>query len=112
MVKKYIPDRGDIVLINFSPQFGREQYGKRPAVVISPKSYNAKVGLAIFCPITSKIKNYPFEVILENYLKTRGAVLSDHVKSFDWTARNVYFKEKMSQKNLNEVLAKLSMLIS
>ncbi len=111
MVKKYIPERGDIVLIDFSPQSGREQCGQRPAVVLSPKAYNAKVGLAIFCPITSKIKNYPFEVILDNYLKTKGAVLSDHIKNFDWHSRKVRFKEKVSQKNLYEILAKLQMLL-
>lgn len=111
MVKKYIPERGDIVLIDFNPQSGKEQRGQRPAVVLSPKSYNARVGLAIFCPITSKIKNYPFEVVLENGLKTNGAVLSDHIKNLDWRARNACFREKLSQKNLHEILAKLQVLL-
>jgi len=111
MVKKYIPERGDIVLLDFNPQFGKEQAGKRPAVVISPMAYNAKVGLAIFCPITSKIKHYPFEVLLEKGLKTKGAVLSDHVKNLDWQARNVQFREKLPSKNLQEILAKLELLL-
>lgn len=111
MVKDYVPDKGDIVLLDFCPQSGREQAGRRPAVVISPKAYNAKVGLAIFCPITSKIKDYPFEVVLDSGLKTRGAVLSDHVKNLDWQARNVYFQEKLSRKNLQEVLDRLKVLL-
>jgi len=70
MVKNYIPERGDIVFLDFDPQTGKEQSGKRLAVVISPKIYNAKAGLAIFCPITSQIKAYPFEVILDSSLVT------------------------------------------
>lgn len=111
MVTKYIPERGDIVLLDFSPQSGREQSGKRPAVVISPKTYNVRVGLAVFCPITSKIKKYPFEVPLEKFLKTKGAVLSDHVKNLDWQVRNVRFIEKMPKKNLQEVLSTLGLLL-
>lgn len=111
MVEKYIPERGDIVLLDFNPQSGKEQAGNRPAVVLSPKTYNAKVGLAIFCPITTKIKNYPFEIILADGLKTKGAVLSDHVKNFDWRSRNVRFKEKLPSKNLHEILQKLQLLL-
>ncbi len=111
MVKKYIPERGDIVLLDFNPQSGREQAGKRPALVISPKAYNGRVGLAIFCPITSKIKNYPFEVLLEKSLKTKGAILSDHVKNLDWQARKAQFQEKLTPGNLQEVLMKLELLL-
>lgn len=111
MVKEYIPELGDVVLIDFNPQSGKEQAGRRPAVVLSPRSYNAKVGLAIFCPITSKIKNYPFEVVLESGLKTKGAVLSDHVKNLDWRVRNACFREKLPQKNLYEILDKLRVLM-
>lgn len=111
MVKDYIPEKGDIVLLDFNPQSGKEQSGKRPAVVLSPKAYNAKVGLAIFCPITSKMKGYPFEVILDSDLKTKGAVLADHVKNLDWRARNIRFKEKLSKKNLNEIFVKLGLLL-
>ena len=111
MVKNYIPERGDIVLLDFNPQSGKEQAGKRPAVVISPKAYNAKVGLAIFCPITSKIKNYPFEVILPSRLKTKGVVLADHVKNLDWQVRNSHFLEKLPDQCLREVLDKLGLLL-
>lgn len=111
MVVNYIPDRGDIVLLDFDPQLGKEQAGTRPAVVISGKSYNSKAGLAIFCPITSKKKYYPFEVLLGNNLKTRGVVLTDQIKSFDWVERRVRFKEKVPLKNLHDIFSKLELLL-
>lgn len=111
MVKSYIPEKGDIVLLDFNPQLGREQAGKRPAVVISPKAYNAKVGLAIFCPITSQVKGYPFEVVLAGGVRTKGVILADHIKNLDWRARNVEFCEKLPQSILQEVLAKLGLLV-
>ena len=80
MKKEYTPDRGDAIWITFNPQAGHEQAGRRPAVVLSPSAYNGKVGLAILCPITSKIKGYPFEVMLPDNLAITGAVLSDQVK--------------------------------
>ncbi len=108
--KQYIPERGDIVWLNFNPQSGHEQMGKRPAIVISPKNYNSKTNLALFCPITSKIKNYPFEVkILQNEIK--GAILSDQIKSLDWKERNVEFIGKSSEKVLEEVINKILVLI-
>ena len=83
MVKSsYTPARGDIVWLNFNPQTGHEQKGRRPAIVISPMEYNAKVGLSLFCPITSQIKNYPFEVRIQNK-KIDGVVLADQIKSLD-----------------------------
>lgn len=111
MVKKYIPERGDIVLFDFNPQSGKEQAGKRPAIVISPKAYNAKVGLAIFCPITSKVKDYPFEVRLPKQMKTKGVILADYVKNLDWQVRNSYFLEKLPDECLREVLDKLGVLL-
>jgi len=90
VTKEYIPERGDIVWINFDPQSGHEQKGKRPAIVLSPKEYNKKVGLGLFCPITSKIKNYPFEVEISSK-KINGVVLSDQIKSFDWRTREIEF---------------------
>jgi mRNA interferase MazF len=108
--KKYIPDRGDIVWLNFNPQSGREQSGKRPAFVISPKSYNEKIGLGLFCPITSKIKNYSFEVMIANN-KISGVVLSDQIKSFDWKARDVEFIAKADPNDINEVVGKIGTLI-
>ncbi|MBI4729736.1 MAG: endoribonuclease MazF [Acidobacteria bacterium] len=85
---EYTPDRGDVVWLRFDPQAGHEQGGRRPALVISPKSYNRKVGLALFCPITSNIKGYPFEVEIPKGSKATGAVLSDQIKSLDWRVRS------------------------
>ncbi len=89
--KTYIPQRGDIVWLNFTPQSGHEQRGKRPALVISPQMYNEKTSLCICLPITSKIKGYPFEVPLPEGLEVGGVILSDQVKSLDFKARNVAF---------------------
>lgn len=89
MKKEYTPDRGDAIWITFNPQAGYKQAGRRPAVVLSPAAYDGKVGLAILCPITSKIKGYPFEVVLPDNLSIAGAVLSDQVKSLDWQAWNI-----------------------
>ena len=83
----YVPDRGDIVWLTFDPRAGREQAGRRPALILSPASYNGKVGLALACPITSRVKGYPFEVPLPRSLAVSGVVLSDHIKSLDWRAR-------------------------
>src|SRR3984893_3449425 len=84
----YVPDIGDLVWISFSPQAGREQAGRRPALVLSPNSYNSKAGLCIVCPITNRAKGYPFEVSLPEGLPVSGVVLSDHLKSADWQERN------------------------
>ena len=111
MVKKqYVPDRGDIVWLNFNPQAGHEQSGKRPAVVLSPKEYNEKTGLGLFCPITSKVKDYPFEVRIENS-KIKGVVLSDQVKSMDWRSRAIEFILKGTTDTINEVINKVSVLL-
>ena len=107
----YIPNRGDIVWITFNPQAGHEQAGRRPALVLSPTAYNGKVGLAILCPITSQIKNYPFEVLIPEGLKIGGAILSDQIKSLDWKARQAEFVCKLPSSTLNEVLQKLGTLI-
>ena len=93
MVTPYIPDRGDIVWINFSPQVGHEQASVRPALVLSPKSYNNLSNLMLACPITSKIKDYPFEVRIK-HMKIDGVILADQVKSFDWRARKISFDAK------------------
>ena len=107
----YIPDSGDIVWIMFNPQTGHEQAGHRPALVLSPKAYNGKVGLAILCPITSQVKGYPFEVKIPEGLEVGGAVLSDQVKSLDWEARQAKFSCKLSPAAFNEVVQKLGTLI-
>jgi mRNA interferase MazF len=111
MVKEgYVPERGDIVWLNFNPGSGHEQKGKRPAVVISPKGYNEKVGLGLFCPITSKTKNYPFEVKIENE-KINGVALADQIKSLDWKTREIEFIKKETSEKVNEIIDKISVLI-
>ena len=108
--KKYVPDRGDIVWLNFNPQAGHEQSGKRPAIVISPKEYNEKTGLGLFCPITSKIKNYPFEVKIESP-KITGVILSDQIKSLDWKTREIELIMKGISKTVDEIVEKMSVLL-
>lgn len=103
MVTRYIAKRGDVVWLDFSPQAGHEQAGRRPALVLSPYAYNKKTGQALVCPITSKVKGYPFEVVLPMGLAIEGAVLSDHLKNQDMTARNATFACAVPQDTLNEV---------
>lgn len=105
-IMAYIPDSGDIICITFNPQAGH-----RPALVLSPKTYNGKVGLAILCPITSQFKGYPFEVLIPDGLEVNGAILSDQVKSLDWKARKAEFSCKLPSATYNEVVEKLSTLI-
>jgi len=107
----YTPDSGDIVWIWFNPQAGSEQAGHRPALELSPKAYNGKVGLALVCPVTSQIKGYPFEVLVPDGLGVTGAILSDQVKSLDWKARKAEFACKLPSEKFNEVIRKLSTLI-
>jgi mRNA interferase MazF len=110
VTKAYIPERGDIVWLDFNPQLGHEQRGRRPALVISYEAYNERIGLGIFCPITSKVKGYPFEVEID-LKKIKGAVLSDQVKSLDWKERNIEFIEKINEKDLEEVIEKVEAVI-
>ena len=107
----YTPDRGDMVWIAFNPQAGHEQAGRRPALVVSPGAYNSRVGLALLCPITKRIKGYPFEVLLPDGLKINGAVLSDQVKSLDWKIRQAEFICRLPAATLDEVLQKLNTLL-
>jgi len=107
----YVPESGDLIWITFNPQAGHEQAGHRPALVLSPKSYNRKVGLAILCPITSQIKGYPFEVLVPEGLQVKGAILSDQVKSLDWRARKAKFSCKLPSEQFNEVVKKIGTLI-
>lgn len=87
----YIPDRGDIVWLAFDLQAGHEQTGRRPAIVVSPAAYNRKVGLALFCPITTRKHGYPFEVALPESTAMIGVVLSDQIRDLDWKARRAEF---------------------
>jgi mRNA interferase MazF len=107
----YVPQRGDIVWLQFAPQAGHEQAGRRPALVVSPGSYNGRVGLALFCTITSQIKGYPFEVLLEAGGKAEGAILSDQVKSLDWKAHKARKFDQVSSAVMNEVAAKIGALV-
>jgi len=107
----YVPNRSDIVWLQFTPQAGHEQAGHRPALVISPRSYNQKVGLALFCPITSNIKGYPFEVRVPQGLKTLGVVLSDQVKSLDWRVRSASFIEALPDSTFEEVVARILAIV-
>jgi mRNA interferase MazF len=103
----YIPDRGDAVWINMNPKAGHEQAGRRPAIVLSPSSYNGKVGLALFCPVTNQIKGYPFEVIIPSGFKVTGAILSDQIKSLDWKMRNTEFFDRIPETVILETFKKL-----
>src|SRR5436853_7917451 len=87
----YVPDVGDLIWLSFSPHAGREQAGRRPALVLSPRAYNERAGLCAVCPVTNRAKGYPFEVALPDGLAVVGVVLSDHVKSADWQARSAEF---------------------
>ena len=107
----YCPKRGDVVWISFNPQAGHEQAGHRPALVLSPQSYNRKVGLAILCPITSQIKGYPFEVRIPTGLKASGALLSDQVKSMDWKTRRASRLCCLPEDTVRQVLNKVGTLL-
>lgn len=109
MSRAYTPDLGDIVWLQFDPQAGHEQAGHRPALVLSPARYNAARGMMIACPMTSRIKGYPFEVIVER--DPDSAVLADQIKSLDWRARRAAFKARASQAVMDEVRAKIRALL-
>jgi len=110
VAKDFVPDRGDLVWVDLNPTKGREQAKVRPAIVVSPKSYNQKTSLALMCPVTSVQKRYPFEVAVKNK-KVSGVILADHVRSLDWKARNTKFIVKAEKAVIEEVRTKLSVLI-
>jgi len=109
MPKRYLPEAGDVVWLSFSPQTGREQAGRRPALVLSAAAYNGKTGLMICCPLTTQIKNYPFEVLIAGM--PPSAVLADQVKSLDWRNRRATRKGAVSAEELADVRAKIRALI-
>ena len=110
--RAYVPGRGDIVWLAFTPQSGREQAGRRAALVLTPARYNEKVSLAICCPITSQVKGYPFEVALPESLPVSGVVLADQVKGLDWRSRHAAFACRVSDSVLEDVLLKLGALLA
>jgi mRNA interferase MazF len=108
----YVPDRGDIVWLSFDPTAGHEQAGRRPALILSRRAYNARAGLALICPITSRVKGYPYEVALPAGLAVNGVVLADHVKSLDWHARRAVFADTAPAATVDEVIQKLGTLLT
>ena len=111
MPMSYIPDAGDIIWLNFTPQTGHQHAGRRPAAVLSPKAYNAKTGLLVCVPITHQIKKYPFEVLLSGD-EVSGVVLADQVKSLDWRSRQAQFKGKIRSIVMKEIKAKIAALLT
>ena len=107
----YVPRRGDVVWLSFDPQAGHEQAGRRPAFVVSPDTYNRKTGLFLACPITSKVKGYPFEVALPNGLAVSGVILADQIKSLDWKARKAEFATSTNDDVIEYVAALVRPLI-
>jgi mRNA interferase MazF len=111
VARAYIPDAGDLVWLTFDPQAGHEQRGRRPAVILSPRVYNAKARLAIACPITSQVKGYPFEVALPSGGAVTGVILADHVKNLDWNARRAVFAAKAPSEVVIDVRERLRVLL-
>lgn len=107
----YVPDRGDTVWLVFDPQAGHEQAGRRPALVLSPRSYNSRVGLALVCPITTSVKGYPFEVALPSRSEVRGVVLADQVKSLDWRIRRATKMGTVPARVLEDVVVRVELLL-
>ena len=107
----YQPDRGDLIYLDFTPNAGTEQGGRRPALVLSQKAFNIATGLILACPITSKIKNGTFEVPLPRGTRLTGVVLSDQIRSLDWIARNADFHSKATDDVMNEVLGRIEAIL-
>jgi len=108
----YVPERGDIVLVSLSPSWRRGPTGRHPAVVLSPQAYNARVGLALLCPVTPHVKGYPFEVILPSGLPLEGAILADQAESVDWRAGRAEPVGTLSAAVIEEVLGKVRALLA
>lgn len=109
MSPPYVPRSGDIIWVDFSFQVGHEQSGRRPALVLSPLNYNEAMGLVVCCPMTTRIKGFPFEVPVRG---TRpSVVLADQIKNVDWRQRNARYKGRASEEEIDEVRAKVTALI-
>lgn len=112
LAEPYCPDEGDVINLDFDPQAGNEQAGRRPAVVLTPRAYNSKAGLAVVCPITNSAKGYPFEVAFPpETKKVTGVVLADHMKSLSWKARNAQFRCEAPDEVMVEIKAKIAPLL-
>ena len=110
-MKKYVPQRGDIVFLDFAPTKGHEQGGRRPALVVSPRAYNSKSGLMLACPITSKEKGYPFEVAVVIGDRS-GVILVDQIRCIDWKARKAEEMDSLTKETLADVIEKLGLLVN
>lgn len=111
MTAAWVPDRGDAVWLAFDPQAGHEQAGRLPALVLSPALYNERAGLALLCPITSRVKGYPFEVVVPPGDGLEGVVLADQVKSLDWRVRGASLIRRLPEPVVTEVLDRLAVLL-
>ena len=111
VAREYVPDSGDLIWLDFTPQAGREQAGRRPAVVLSPRAYNEKTSLAVVCPVTSQVKSYPFEVLVPPGMRIKGAILSDHLKNLDWRRRKAERAGKIPALLLADVRARIAALL-
>jgi mRNA interferase MazF len=111
VARSYVPDAGDVVWLTFDPHAGHEQRGRRPALILSPRTYNAKARLAVACPITTQAKGYPFEVALPDDADVTGVVLADHVKNLDWHARRAEFAGTAPANVIIDVREKLRVLL-
>ena len=111
MKPPFVPDAGDFIWLTFDPHAGREQAGRRPALVLSPKIYNRKSGLALACPITNQAKGYPFEVAVPAGCGAAGVIQADHLKSIDWKARRAERLGRCTDDVMGEVRAKLAALL-
>ena len=107
----YVPKRGDVVWITLYPRAGHEQAGRRPALVVSPIDYNRKVGLALLCPITGRVKGYPFEVLPPDGHQVKGAVLADQLKSLDWRARSAEYFCELDEVTVSKVIQRVMLLL-
>lgn len=111
MVNHYVPKDGDVIIINFDPQKGHEQSGRRPALVLSPEEYNRKTGLAVVCPVTNQKKGYPFEVEIPDGLSVKGVIISDQIKNLDWRSKKAKFICRLDYSIVDEVVSKILPLI-
>ncbi len=110
MVTPYVPDTGDIVFMDFDPQVGREQAKRRPALILTDLRYNRASGLAVVCPLTSKVKPYPFSLPI-TVGGVEGAVLVDQLKSMDWSGRKAEFHSKASASMMSKVRQYIAVLL-
>jgi mRNA interferase MazF len=109
--REYVPDAGDLVWLDFTPQAGRQQAGRKPAVVLSPRSYNEKTSLVVVCPVTSHAKGYPFEVPVPPRQAIKGVILSDHLKGLDWRQRKAQKAGRIPVSLLTQVRDRIAALL-